>query len=114
MNENDLFDDNGRLATWVKMKLESQGYLDGIESAAYIAYEHAIQTHENYSAETIFSRSELNERFIINITQRSNHGSKKSFYRSNWHCKYKQKCIYAFKELHKECLSCDLLPECRG
>jgi len=30
MNENDLFDDNGRLATWVKMKLESQGYLEKI------------------------------------------------------------------------------------
>ena len=43
--------------------------------------------------------------------------SKKKFNRFNYHKfqnEHMKRCICGFKELHKECLNCDILQECRG
>jgi len=45
------------------------------------------------------------------------HKTRKKFNRFNYHkfkSEHMKRCIYGFKELHKECLSCNILQECRG
>jgi hypothetical protein len=69
----DLFDENGDLATWVISKMNSQGYLDGVEADAYLAFVYSNETHENYCAETLFSRAEFSTDNNIHIERKSHH-----------------------------------------